>query len=306
MTLTQPDTRAMELALEIFLALGNYKMVADETHGHKDNMMLLNAERPRNTETYNRELGSDPTRATYQEQWSSSFTLLHNALYKYFKRLAVIFWFSKLFERMRHISTGKLEWSEGIDKSSLFVAENRLKKLRAFLEYHQSDISKKLDRPLNSKQSSFRVNKDPKSSKSVVIDQKISQFVAGVCDTINKELEGPKIKQDEMTDQELLSRSSFYSLLDRTIQVIDLFNILSNHLSRFPTDYRQENQQLSSLTFSEFVLNPMAADVMNKFLITMMMKSEEGFAESLSSLLKANCSMFISSNDALFASAFSR
>lgn len=295
------DTRVQDLASQILILLGNWKVVTVKNSEQiQDYLNRTNLDQRR---WENQASGLNTYRPyqepiqDYSDRTVSSISLLHNSLYKYFHNIVSFFWKSPLFTKPT-VSSKSLKVIEVIDPSNLRLVQERLLNILSLKSKISGDAPRRKERNQmfgGSSQTRDREQRGP------LADPKVQAFVAAVCRLLNHGLEAPRLLNEELSDEELDSRRSFFVMVERTLQVVYLFEALCKFKPLLMTLNDPEVDQLCTLTFSELVLNNLAGDLINKLLLVLAVKASDDASYQLQNNLHSVCKDFYSVNDANFA-----
>lgn len=218
----------------------------------------------------------------------SNLSLLHNAYYNYFLNLVAFFWNCRLFKRPGKLSKN-LKLLMNMDPSQLFLALKKLMMLRDFLTENNTSTKKKSERNSKNSAGSNHLEREQRTTR---VDPKIFDFMTLVFKQVNQNQEYPKLINEEISDEELNSIFSFTTLVDRCIQVIELYLIFQDY-NKFLTPLDENDvSQLCTLSFSDLVLNELAADFVNKILHYVVGRLSNDEGHSLEKQLVQTCSIF--------------
>lgn len=304
------DSQLKQLSGELFWALGQQKLLIQSKpeglisqprnrYNQEPRVAGLNATRKVNSQ--------DRYAEDYQiDQAGSTFTLLHTALYKYVNRLICYFWKSKLIVP-RSDKQARTNWTTSHMSQTLKLMTNRLYLLKNFIREYKFVISKG-EIPKTQQKSMFKKTSvervDCREAKSVAVSQKIQAFIDLVSYQIDKE--GLKLVSEELSDEENASRQAFYTLLDRTLEIVELLSVLDrskDQLGHLPGSILV---QISRLSVADAVLSPFSEEIVRELLLRLSVQADEVTWYWLTNELASRCPSYFKKQDMEFVSLFQK
>lgn len=241
------------------------------------------------------------------QNYFSGFSLMHDALYLYLNRLVRHIWYLPLITKREEKEPGSSPaWQQNITHHNLDHVQLLLNRLQDFLKVEKDKITKPKENSSQYQRSYSGRPYQREGNGSQSSNLQVTDFVQDLCRYFNNDLANPQVKDEELTDDELLSRKSFYVLVSRCLQVSCLYQVLLNHMGKLPSLLPTYSNQFSELTFSELTLNPGAANLMNKFLVYLMIRSSESDVKDLKMSLTHHCPAFFSAQDASLAETYTK
>jgi len=306
-----------EQALELFFKLGSYSLIKID-HLERDWLR-------RQEQAYGRTFFSDGQQAK-SENWKEkerlfmrlneslpSNSLILDSIFVYFSRLtryALItrpIWNASLFDTdsVRKRKGEFVEVLENIPLKTLDLIHDKLTNLLTFLLDHQQNLlSERI--PENFKRYHWASINPPRSEKLIRISPKTSELVGSVAELFNKYLQFGQLSNKELNLEDLDMRQQFCFLIDRSLQVIRFYQEIVQRKRSMSFFSERQLFQLVNAVFKDLVLHSEGPEIMNKYLLLLLIFENQANVEPLSERFRLFLPSCFTHQDAHFAVCFSK